>query len=78
MTLSRTNIPNHSHNIEYRTSTTKGGIWGGSGNNAGNYGWEGGIQGYAYTTGIQGYTAQTNVTIPTPLSYGVVYYIAAN
>jgi hypothetical protein len=78
VTLSIGNIPNHNHDIEYKTTTTKGGIWGSGNNNGGNYGWDYGTKGYAYAMSIVNYPGLSAVTIPTPLSYGVVYYIAAN
>ena len=70
-------MPNHSHNILYNGSGAKFGLWGSASTTGGNFGNPNqGASGYAYTS-LQGGGQPVNLTIPTPPSYTINYYIYA-
>ena len=65
----------HGHGILYNSGTgADGGIWGGKGINSGNYGADGGIVGFASTANFGG-GQPVNLTVPTPPSFTINYYI---
>ena len=74
-TLNNTQLPNHNHQILYNVGTSNdGGIWGGRGEDAGNYGDISGLSGFASTANFGG-GQPVNLTVPTPPSYTINYYI---
>lgn len=79
-TLAVSNLPSHRHDILYSNNTSQdGGIWGGGGVDAGNYGGNGGYSGYsgfAYTSFTGSGNAFT-INLPVPTSYTVNYFICA-
>ena len=72
-------MPYHNHNILYNGGTgADGGIWGKNSINSGNFGAPSGngYSGYATTQAVGGNTP-VYLTIPSPPSYTINYYIYA-